>query len=592
MSRSHHNQTVPGQEEHNAVLILMWMCLTVVCLIGYTLINYFGFRRPQFIESFLVICFVCYTAIDTIKYCSKRKAIIGIMWPKPPFLYSSALDRKCMELAAKQDSIFLGFEDNGQPVFLTDEQRAMQTNLPGVSGSGKSTALLNILIQDILRGKTVIFLDGKGEKQFIRSLIAAAIAAGRMDDIRIIDPSHPQLSDKYNPFHSRNGSLTERVGIIFDSLGAADAKNEFFKEHQQAFLSAICNILSYTGKTLSFQSVLAAAQQPEFVRETILAVRDSVMNNPDLKQHLKDAFEMDAAALEGIYSEKDGWLTKIQGLLNSMKPFVGESLAEMTGATENLVTIDEVFERKLILLVSMNIGANSQPNRAIGRIIVRDIQAQIAKRYDDWKNNKVHEFVSIVLDEVGLFVYDGFSNIIHTARGANASFIFSFQSISQLAGSVGQTFADDLATATNCKLIMRISNEDTAEQFISASGTARTERLSYQVEKEGPFGKLGGYEEVGRGTRSESFESRVKDHQLKVLPRGQMMALIPDPRVGVVVKHIHVRRPIEYYLPDSFTPPWIEEYLKPEFEQNKLDIRFNSAVGNKGSQLGRRARRS
>ncbi len=173
--------------------------LIVVCLVGYVLINYFGIRGPQFIESFLVICFVCYTVIDTIKYCSKRKSIIEIMWPKPPFLYSSELDRKCMELAAKQDSIFLGFEDNGQPVFLTDEQRAMQTNLPGVSGSGKSTALLNILIQDILRGKTVIFLDGKGEKQFIRSLIAAAIAAGRMEDIRIIGPFPPAALRQVQP---------------------------------------------------------------------------------------------------------------------------------------------------------------------------------------------------------------------------------------------------------------------------------------------------------------------------------------------------------------------------------------------------------
>jgi len=554
--------------------------------------TYFGIRRPQIFEIFLLIYIVIYTVVDSIRASIKGKTILEKMWPKPRFRYSEALDRRCMEEAAKQNSIFLGFEDNGQPVYLTDAQRAMQTNLPGVSGSGKSTALLNILIQDIQRGKTVVFLDGKGEKELIIKLIVAAIAAGRMDDVRIIDPSHPELSNKYNPFYSSNGRLTQRVGIIFDSLGASEAKNEFFAEHQRAFMDSLCNILSYTGKTLTFQSVLAAAQQPDFVRETIMSVRDSVMNDPDLKQHIKDVFEMDAAFLEGIYSEKEGWLTKIQGLLNSMKPFVGEALAEMTGSTENLVTIDDVFEKKLILLVSMNIGADSQPNRAIGRIIVRDVQAQIAKRYDDWRLNKKHEFVSIVLDEFGLFAYNGFSNIIHTARQANASFIFSFQSISQLAGAVGQTFADDLATATNCKFLMRISNEDTAEQFISASGTERTDRVSYQVEKPGPFERIGAYEDVGRGTRTESFESRVRDHQLKVLPTGQMMALLPDPRMGVIVKHIHVRRPIEYFLHDLFTPPWLHEYLKPDSEQNKLHIRFSPAANNRGSQPGRRARRS
>ncbi len=109
----------------------------------------------------------------------------------------------------------LGTRITGSRVYWTDDQRAMQTNLPGVSGAGKTTALLNILNQDIHRGKTVIFIDGKGEKELIIKLIVAAIAAGRMDDVRIIDPSHPEISNRYNPFLSSNGALTQRIGIVF-----------------------------------------------------------------------------------------------------------------------------------------------------------------------------------------------------------------------------------------------------------------------------------------------------------------------------------------------------------------------------------------
>ncbi len=106
---------------------------------------------------------------------------------------------------------------------------------------------------------------------------------------------------------SHSGSVSS-----FDSLGASQAKDDFSQNISERFLIRICNILSYTGKTLTFRSVLAAAQQPDIVRETIMSVRDSVMNNPNLKQHIKDAFEMDASLLEGIYSEND-WLTKIRG---------------------------------------------------------------------------------------------------------------------------------------------------------------------------------------------------------------------------------------------------------------------------------------
>jgi type IV secretory pathway TraG/TraD family ATPase VirD4 len=591
MPQAFHNQTVPGQQEHDALIQFMWLGLIGACLIIAVLMHYFGFRRPQIIEMYLVICFVFYIAMDSLKTALKRKTVFANLWPKPRCLISEDYDRKCMAIAAKRSSTLLGYEDNGDPVYWSDGQRAMQTNMPGVSGSGKTTAILNILMQDILRGKPVVFADGKGSKDIISKLIVAAMSAGRINDLRVIDPSNPETSSKYNPFYLGKDELSQRVGIIFDSLGASQSKEEFFAEHQWAFLDSLCNILSRTGKTLTFQSVLAAAQRPDIVRETILSVRSSVVNDQGLKQHVKDGFALDADNLEGVYSEEQ-WRTKIQGLLNSMKPFVGSALAQITEATENLVTIEDVIEKKLILLVSMNVGENSKPNQALGRIIVRDVQAQIAKRYNDYKLNKQHEFISIVLDEFGMFAYGGFAKIINTAREAKAGFLFSFQNVSQLAGEVGQSFADDVASSTNCKFIMRISNEDTAEQFISASGSVRTERVSYAVEKQTKIEGIGGYEEVGRGTRQEMIESRVRDEQLKNLPTGQMMAIFPNTRMGIVVKHIHVRRPIEYFLHDLFAPPWFQDYRNPDAEQNKLHISLGARDNSKGSKNGRRSRKS
>jgi len=70
-----------------------------------------------------------------------------------------------------------------------------------------------------------------------------------------------------------------------------------------------------------------------------------------------------------------------------------------------------------------------------------------------------------VLDEFGLYSYQGFKDIIHTARQANAAFIFSFQSIEQLSMDVSESFASDVASAPNTKFMMKISNEGTAKPF-------------------------------------------------------------------------------------------------------------------------------
>jgi type IV secretory pathway TraG/TraD family ATPase VirD4 len=587
MPNAHNNQVVPGQEEHNVILMAMWVLFTAFALFLGMLMWVYGFRRPQIVEIWILMLLAGYFIFDTVKAMWKRAKERDKHWPKPRLLYSERRDRKFLALAAAQNSTLLGYEDSGKPVFLTDDQRAMQTNIPGVSGAGKSTLLYNILQQDIRRGKAIVFLEGKGEKEFTIKLIAAAIAAGRADDIRLIDPTHPGKSHRYNPFYAPAGDFDQRVGIVFESLGASQAKDEFFAEHQRAFLDSICNILSLTGRTLTFESVLAAALRPDVIRETILNVRDSVLNDPNRKHHEKVAFEANVAILEGVYGEKE-WLSKIQGLLNSMKPFVSESMSEITNATENLVTVDDVVEKNLILIVTMNIPKGSAATKTLGRIILRDLQSTIAKRYDEYALDKKHSFVSIVLDEFGLFVYGGFSNIIHTARQANASFIFAFQSINQLAGQVGETFAHDVSTATNCKLLMRISDDDTADYFTKASGSMPTERVSYQVEREAG---ITGYQETGRGTRTETYETRVKDHHVKALPTGQMMALLPDRQMGVTVKHVHVRRPAEYFMP-SFTPKWISEYAVSVAESNKLNIKFTVDDTNRSGKSGRRARKS
>jgi hypothetical protein len=253
------------------------------------------------------------------------------------------------------------------------------------------------------------------------------------------------------------------------------------------------------------------------------------------------------------------------------------------------VTFEEVIEKRQILIVSMNVGTDSQASRSLGRILMRDLQSVIGARYDDYTHNKKHSFVSVVLDEFGLYAYSGFSNIIHTARQANAGFLFSFQSIKQLSSTVGESFADDVSTATNCKFLMRISESDTAENFIQASAAVRTERLTYQMEKPGTW-EGGRYEESGRASRIETLETRVKDYQVKMLPTGQMMALLSDPDMGVVVKHVHVRQPFEYYLP--LEPIWIDAYARAADDDNALRIDFAEAPQDqKQTKRGERRKR-
>ena len=72
---------------------------------------------------------------------------------------------------------------------------------------------------------------------------------------------------------------------------------------------------------------------------------------------------------------------KIQGLLNELLAFLEDDLSIITGAYEDLLTLDEVLERDLILLVSLNTNRNERAVEALGKILLQNVRLMVGKRY-------------------------------------------------------------------------------------------------------------------------------------------------------------------------------------------------------------------
>jgi type IV secretory pathway TraG/TraD family ATPase VirD4 len=560
--------TSPEEQDRTAWLIFDWLCVLLCAAVVWGAHQGFYLRIPQIIFLLLLVGLPLFYLGAVIQYRLKLPRILEKQWPRPRFYPSRTLDKRSMEAASAKNSVLLGYENDGTPVLWSEEERAMQTNLPGKTGAGKTTLLLNLVEQDIKNGHPVVYFDGKGDKDLVLKIMDIAFAAGRGSDVRIIDPTHPEVSAKFNPFYAKDGQLQQRAGAIFESLGAAKAKDEFFAEHQRAFLNAVTVILEHTGQQFTFWDVLVACQQEETMNQIIEKYQAEVVNNPDLPQHKKNAFQLAISTLRGNYADKE-WMTKIRGLLNSMMPFVGDTLSLITGSCSDLLTFEELVEKKQILIVTMNVGKDSHPYKALGRIMLRNLQFMIASRYDEYQMDKQYSFISVVLDEFGLYAYEGFKTIIHTARAANACIIFSFQNIKQLATEVGESFADDMANAPNNNFMMKSSEKDTASNFLESSAKVPTMHVNMRVERGGVFDPSP-YVQDGTGSQQETMETQVKDYQVKLLPRGQMMALFNDNRIGVVVKHVHVRRAVDASFTETIL--WLPPLRTPSEDMNALNL--------------------
>ena len=200
--------------------------------------------------------------------------------PHPPLYIDRRRDSQSLREAFADNSIVIGYDICKKPVRWPDEVRVMQANGFGMTGAGKTTLLLNIIQQDLVREAgpegnrhkvPLIIIDGKGEREFLDDkLLPLIAAAGRLGDLRIIDPSRPEISVRFNPFIAISGQYQEHVSFIFESF---DLREDFFHGHQKTYLSDIVRILYYTGKRYNIYDILVMAYDLDVLKEQAAIAR-------------------------------------------------------------------------------------------------------------------------------------------------------------------------------------------------------------------------------------------------------------------------------------------------------------------------------
>jgi hypothetical protein len=266
--------------------------------------------------------------------------------------------------------------------------------------------------------------------------------------------------------------------------------------------------------------------------------------------------------------------------------FLDDELSVITGPYEELLSIDEVIEQELILFVSLNVNKNTEPVRALGKMLLQNLQLVIGKRYESEQDRKRvnRPMFSVILDEFAPFGYQNFAQILQTARGTNTAFLFSMQSISQLL-RVGRGFQEDVTSAPNTIMLFKTLNEESAQYFLRASALTRVTRRSRSVQRLKFFG-YEKYHETGMGTEKEEPETRALDYHIKNLPKGQMQILMTDETQGTLHTLLHVRPPADVTVP-GFEPELYPRLRHSRAESVGANLRF------KTQELGNRyARRS
>src|SRR5574340_173524 len=278
------------------------------------------------------------------------------------------------------------------------------------------------------------------------------------------------------------------------------------------------------------------ALDEEVLKEQVNKARNLITRDSSVSTQRRLNFEMSVKNLYQSLQDRER-VPKIQGLLNECMTFLDDELSIITGPYEDLLSLDDVIDQNLILFVSLNVNKNTEPVRALGKMLLQNLQLVVGKRYEkampqdprDGKDGRGSRgpLFSVILDEFAPFGYQNFAHILNTARGTNTAFLFSMQSIPQLL-RVGKGFKEDVTSAPNTTIVFKTQNEETARYFLQASALHRVPRRSVSLRGWRMFG----YERF----RSEEHTSELQS------PKDLVCRLLLEKKKQIDLKMLSMDR--------------------------------------------------
>lgn len=555
--------------------VILLLLLFVVAGFGlYLVVARLHISPRQLVEAALYFFIFCAAITTPI---IRRFAQGTKLKKRHPFVVPAAKDERIVADAWARNAVVLGYDMDTKPWLWPDEVRVMQGIVLGMTGSGKTTLLKNIITQDIARWVgppderhriPMVIFDGKGDLEFFEQLLPHIHRAGRLHQLRLLNPSRPDLSVLYNPFFTRDDNYMAQVNMIF---GAFNLHDEFFAKHQLNYLGDIVRVLFYTGARYTFYDVIVMLLDEAVLHEQVQKATHRLDRDAKISAQQRLNFEMSVKNLAQSLEDRDR-VPKIQGLINECMTFLDDELSAITGQYDDLLSVEDVIDQELILFVSLNANKNIEPVRSLGKMLLQNIQLTVGKRYEDQADRRRlnRPIFSVVLDEFAPFGYRNFAQILQTARGTNTAFLFSMQSLPQLM-QIGRGFKEEVTSAPNTTMALRTRDEETAKYFIKASAEQTVVRRS--IFKERGFFGLGKYEETGRASETQDRETRSQDESIKNLPKGQMEILMSEDTQGTLHSLLQVRPPEDVTIPD-FAPALYPRMVPSRMESSGANLRF------------------
>ena len=342
------------------------------------------------------------------------------------------------------NELVLGINEHqgkSKEVSVSTSQRLKHTHIIGATGTGKSTFILSLIVQDIQHGKGIAVLDPHGD--LIESILTY-IPPERIKDVIVIDPADADFPVGFN---------------------ILSAHSEIEKDILSSDLVAVFRRLS-TSWGDQMNSVFANA---------ILAILESKQGGTliDLRRFLveksfRDAYLKTVADPNIVYYwQKEYPLLKsnsIGSILTRLDTFLRPKLIRNMVAQNKSLDFEDILDNQKILLVKLSQGLIGTENSyLLGTFFVTKMYQAAMARQIKSKTSRTDFFLYI--DEFQNFITPSMSSILSGARKYGLGLILAHQDMTQLT-KYDSELASSVVSNAGTRVCFRLGDTD-AKRFES-----------------------------------------------------------------------------------------------------------------------------
>lgn len=341
-----------------------------------------------------------------------------------------------------EEGLLLGynlFRGAKKPIRLALGDRQRHMYVVGQTGTGKSTFLENLALQDMLSGNGFAFVDPHGDTA---EKLLSMVPKERTEDVIYFCPADMDYPMGLNLFEyddpDQKDFLIQEALNMLQKLYDPQHQGIMGPRYEHIFRNAAQAVMA-DPEGGTFVDIPKLFRDPAFLKQKLQHVTDQTVIDYWLKEY-------PASQRSNESGEITAWFVSKFGAFLS-----NEMMRNIIGQTKSALNLRDIMDNKKILLVNLSKGRTGDLNsKLLGMIFVMKFQAAAMSRANIPEDDRVD--FSLYVDEFQNFSTDSFATILSEARKYHLNLIVANQFTTQLTQEIRDAVFGNTGTIVSFRI--------------------------------------------------------------------------------------------------------------------------------------------